>query len=130
MSVGDLAQVRSRYGPRAATVPNNHRAQLFLPGIADPDNLDYASRLVGDEEATQPSITRDAKGGRSTTSSTGTRRFLPPEELRCLRRGRAVLVYGTLPPARLELRPSWAWSGRHVAEPTEGRNRLIRRGAR
>ena len=31
-----------------------------------------------------------------------------PEELRCLPRGRAVLVYGTLPPARLRLRPWWA----------------------
>ncbi len=103
----DLAQVKSRYGGRAATVLNNHRAKLFLPGIADPDTLDYASRLVGDEETTQPSITRDARGGRSTTSSTGTRRLLPPEELRCLRRGRAVLVYGTLPAARLELRPWW-----------------------
>ena len=124
----DLAQVRSRYGTRAATVLNNHRAKLFLPGIADPDTLDYASRLVGDEEATQPSVTRDGKGGRSTTSSTGTRRLLPPEELRCLRRGRAVLVYGTLPPARLELRPWWAWTGRRIAEPAAGRSRLIGRG--
>jgi type IV secretion system protein VirD4 len=104
----DLAQIRSRYGTRAPTVMNNHRAKLFLPGIADPDTLDYASRLVGDEEASQPSVTRDAKGGRSTTSSPGSRRLLPPEELRCLRRGQAVLVYGTLPPARIELRPWWA----------------------
>jgi type IV secretion system protein VirD4 len=103
----DLAQVRSRYGTRAPTVLNNHRAKLFLPGIADPDTLEYASRLVGDEETSQPSVTRDAKGGRSTTSSTSTRRLLPPEELRCLRRGQAVLVYGTLPPARIELRPWW-----------------------
>ena len=124
----DLAQVRSRYGPRAATVLNNHRAKLFLPGIADPDTLDYVSRLVGDEETTQPSVTRDAKGGRSTTSATGLRRLLPPEELRCLRRGRAVLVYGTLPPARLELRPWWARSGHSVAVPAGDRSRLSGRG--
>jgi type IV secretion system protein VirD4 len=104
----DLAQVRGRYGTRAPTVLNNHRAKLFLPGIADPDTLDYASRLVGDEEVTQPSITRDPTGRRSTTSTTGPRRLLPPEELRCLPHGRAVLVYGTLPPARLRLRPWWA----------------------
>jgi type IV secretion system protein VirD4 len=103
----DLAQVRSRYGTRAPTVLNNHRAKLFLPGIGDPDTLEYASRLVGDEDATQPSVTRDAKGGRSTTTSPGMRRLLPPEELRCLRRGQAVLVYGSLPPARIELRPWW-----------------------
>ena len=103
----DLAQVRGRYGARAPTVLNNHRAKLFLPGIADPDTLDYASRLIGDEEADQPSVTRDPTGRRSTTSTTGPRRLLPPEQLRCLPRGEAVLVYGTLPPARLRLRP---WS--------------------
>ena len=104
----DLAQVRGRYGARAPTVLNNHRAKLFLPGIADPDTLEYASRLVGDEEVTQPSVTRDPTGRRSTTSTTAPRRLLPPEELRCLPRGQAVLVYGTLPPARLRLRPWWA----------------------
>jgi len=107
----DLAQVRGRYGARAATVLNNHRAKLFLPGIADPDTLEYASRLVGDEEVTHPSVTRDPAGRRSTTSTTGPRRLLPPEDLRCLRRGQAVLVYGTLPPARLQLRPWWEVTG-------------------
>jgi len=107
----DLAQVRARYGARAPTVLNNHRAKLFLPGIADPDTLDYASRLIGDEEATLPSVTRDPKGGRSTTQSRGSRRLLPPEELRCLPRGDAVLVYGTLPPTRLRLRPWWMEQG-------------------
>jgi type IV secretion system protein VirD4 len=103
----DLAQVRARYGARAPTVLNNHRAKLFLPGIADPDTLEYASRLIGDEEITLPSVTRDPRGGRSTTSTRGPRRLLPPEDLRCLRRGEAVLVYGTLQPARLRLRPFW-----------------------
>jgi len=101
----DLAQVRARYGARAPTVLNNHRAKIFLPGIADPDTLEYASRLIGDEEVTQPSETRDPRGGRSTTSTRGPRRLLPPEDLRCFRRSEAVLVYGTLPPARLRLRP-------------------------
>jgi type IV secretion system protein VirD4 len=126
----DLAQVKSRYGARAPTVLNNHRAKLFLPGIADPDTLDYASRLVGDEEASLPSVTRDSKGGRSTTSSTGTRRLLPPEELRCLRRGQAVLVYGTLPPARLELRPWWARARRGAAEAVGNRTGVFSAGER
>jgi type IV secretion system protein VirD4 len=116
----DLAQVRGRYGARAPTVLNNHRAKLFLPGIADPDTLEYASRLIGDEEVTLPSVTRDHGGRRSTTSTTGPRRLLPPEELRCLTQGRGVLVYGTLPPARLQLRPWWARSPRGAA------GRLIR----
>jgi len=118
----DLAQVKGRYGARAATVLNNHRAKLFLPGIADPDTLEYASRLIGDEEVSHPSITRDPAGRRSTTSTTGPRRLLPPEELRCLPRGRAVLVYGTLPPARLRLRPWWAQDGRRGSHRPGRRN--------
>lgn len=62
--------MRGRYGARAPTVLNNHRAKLFLPGIADPDTLEYASRLIGDEEASHPSIARDPTGKRSTTSTT------------------------------------------------------------
>jgi type IV secretion system protein VirD4 len=104
----DLAQVKGRYGARAPTVLNNHRAKLFLPGIADPDTLEYASRLIGDEEVAHPSVTRDGRGARSTTSTPTARRLLPPEELRCLPRGSAVLVYGTLPPARLRLSTSRA----------------------
>ncbi len=117
----DLAQVRGRYGARAPTVLNNHRAKLFLPGIADPDTLEYASRLIGDEEAPHPSVTRDPTGRRSTTSTTSPRRLLPPEALRCLTRGRAVLVYGALPPARVELRPWWA-QGRGRSRLRPGRN--------
>jgi type IV secretion system protein VirD4 len=126
----DLAQVRARYGSRAATVMNNHRAKLFLPGIADPETLDYASRLIGDEEVTQPSVTRDPSGGRSTTSTRTPRRLLPPEDLRCLTRGEAVLVYGTLPPARIRLRPFWAnrpdGDLRRVSESVVGRARRRR----
>ena len=116
----DLAQVRGRYGARAPTVLNNHRAKLFLPGIADPDTLEYASRLIGDEETSHPSVTRDHSGRRSTTSTTGPRRLLPPESLRCLARGRAVLVYGTLPPARLQLRPWWVQAGASQAPTHAG----------
>ena len=46
----DLAQINARYGTRAATVANNHRAKLFLSGISDPSTLDYASHLIGEEE--------------------------------------------------------------------------------
>ena len=117
----DLAQVRARYGARAPTVLNNHRAKVFLPGIADPDTLEYASRLIGDEEVTQPSETRDPRGGRSTTSTRGPRRLLPPEDLRCLTRSEAVLVYGTLPPARLRLRPWFSATRRRRALRVWGR---------
>ncbi len=103
----DLAQVTARYGARAATVVNNHRARLFLPGIADPGTLDHASHLVGEEAVLTPTVTRDGTGGRSTTGTVERRRLLPPAALRQLTPGTALLVYGTLPPALVALRPWW-----------------------
>ena len=103
----DMAQITARYGARAPTVLNNHRARLFLSGIADPSTLEYASGLVGEEEVSLRSLTRDGRGGRSTTTSTHRRRLLPPEALRQLPQGTGVLIYGERPPIRLRLVP-WA----------------------
>ena len=99
--------------PPGQAVPPRHRrprhARLRQP----------AHRRRGSD---QPSVTRDPTGRRSTTSTTGPRRLLPPEELRCLPRGQAVLVYGTLPPARLQLRP-WPWCRATGAGVVQARRR-------
>jgi type IV secretion system protein VirD4 len=102
----DLAQVTARYGPRAATVVNNHRAKVFLSGISDPSTLDHASHLIGDEELHLPATTSGGQGGPTTTRSPATRRLAPPDALRRIAPGEGVLVYGGLPPARITLR-SW-----------------------
>jgi type IV secretion system protein VirD4 len=104
----DLAQVTARYGERAATVVNNHRAKVFLSGTSDPRTLDHASHLLGEEELLVPSVTRDPSGVTSVTTSPVHRRLLPPEALRRLPAGNGVLVYGSLPPVRLSLRPWFA----------------------
>jgi type IV secretory pathway TraG/TraD family ATPase VirD4 len=81
---------------------------LVLPGVADLDTLDLASRLVGEEEVDKDSTTVDSAGRRSATSAAQWRRLLPPESARRLGDGEAVLLYGNLAPARLRLRP---WYG-------------------
>ncbi len=101
----DLAQVTARYGARATTVVNNHRAKLFLSGISDPQTLDYASHLVGDEEVLLPATTSGGRGGSSTTRSPTTRRLVTPSGVRRIVPSEALLVYGGLPPARLVLQP-------------------------
>jgi type IV secretion system protein VirD4 len=103
----DMAQITARYGARAATVVNNHRAKVFLPGIADPGTLDHASHLVGEEELLIPSMTTDATGARSTTTSPLRRKLLPPDALRRMAPGTAVCLYGSLAPFRLHLQPWW-----------------------
>jgi type IV secretion system protein VirD4 len=108
----DEAQLQHRYGHRAATVLNGHRAKLLLSGQADPASLELASKLVGDEAVVQTSETTG--DGRATlTESVGYRRLLPPEALRQLKPHRGLLVYGHLPPVRIRLRP-WFPSRRLV----------------
>lgn len=104
----DLAQIKLRYGNAAGTVVNNHRAKLLLPAVSDLDTLDFASRLVGEEEVDRDSHTTDGQGRRSATTATHWRRLLPPELANRLSDGEAVLIYGNLPPARVRLRPWYA----------------------
>jgi type IV secretion system protein VirD4 len=101
----DLAQVEARYGARAATVVNNHRAKVVLSGVSDPVTLERLSLLLGEEEVFGASTTVDASGARSTTRSPSVRRLAPADALRRIPPGEAVLVYGHLPPAHLRLRP-------------------------
>jgi type IV secretory pathway TraG/TraD family ATPase VirD4 len=102
----DEGQLAYRYGRRAATVLNGHRAKLLLSGQADLGSLDLASRLIGEEAVTQTSHTSGEAGRASVTASTTWRRLAPAEALRQLKPGRGVLLYGHLPPTRLYLR---AW---------------------
>ncbi len=106
----DEAQLAYRYGRRAATVLNGHRAKLLLSGQADPASLELASKLVGDQAVTYVSQTM-GDGRHAVTESVGYRRLLPPEAARQLKPRRALLVYGHLPPVRIRLRP-WFHSPR------------------
>jgi type IV secretion system protein VirD4 len=99
----DLAQVKARYGDRAETIVNNHRAKLFGAGISDPATLGYVNQVVGAGEFDQQT---HSSGERSNTTSTKTYRDLvPPPLLRGADPGSALLVYGHLPPAMIRLRP-------------------------
>jgi type IV secretion system protein VirD4 len=104
----DLAQVEARYGKRAQTIVNNHRAKVFASGIGDPSTLDYISRVVGDGEFRQRSETAGDQGRGSSTEASTYRALAPANVVRGARPGTALLVYGHLPPARLSLRPWFA----------------------
>jgi type IV secretion system protein VirD4 len=71
--VQDLAQMRARWGDRAATIVNNYRAKIVGAGISDTDTLQYLARLLGDQEITQVSATAGETGRRSTTESSAFR---------------------------------------------------------
>lgn len=121
----DSAQINAVYGRDIApTIVTNHRAKLLLPGIADADTLRYVSTIVGDEPDTQVSTTDGWRGERSSTKSTRYRSLLPPNALRQMRPGEALLVYGTLPPAKLTLR-KW-FKDRTLRDLAKGSSREAR----
>jgi type IV secretion system protein VirD4 len=89
--IQDLAQLRSRWGDRATTIVNNHRAKLIGTGISDTDTLDYVARLLGDQEIPQSSATADHTGRRSTSESTTFRHLAPAHIVREAKPGTAHL---------------------------------------
>lgn len=102
----DVAQITAIYGDRAQTILNNHRAKLFGSGIADGGTLEYVSRLVGDEGRTERSVATDLHGGRRSVSEHKTyRRAAPADVIRRLPDNEALVVYGSLLPAHVRLRP-------------------------
>lgn len=95
----DLAQVRSRYGERWATVVNNHRTRILLSGIADPNVEDLVRSYFGDVvESFPPSIRSDRTVGQRS------RRLVEPFQLRELPMFRGVVISGRTPPVRLALK--------------------------
>ncbi len=101
----DMSQIEARYGNRSRTVVNNHRAKVVLSGISDPTTLEYVTKICGEEEVNQNSVTRSGQGERSTTESKNTRSIASAGFLRRMRPGEGLVVYGHLSPAKVRLRP-------------------------
>jgi type IV secretion system protein VirD4 len=100
------AQLDAAYGALADSVLTNHGTKLIFSGASDLQTLEYAARLVGDEEITRQATSIDQDHGRRTLSlSQHAVPLLPGNVLRQSRAGHALLVHGTLPPAHLQTRP-------------------------
>jgi type IV secretory pathway TraG/TraD family ATPase VirD4 len=101
----DFAQIQAMYTTFSATVINNHRAKVVLPGVSDPPTLDYFAKIIGEEAVVEVSETSDGTGGvRSRTKGTRRRPLASAVTLRQADTGTGFLVYGNLRPARLKLR--------------------------
>jgi type IV secretion system protein VirD4 len=81
----DKSQLEARYGPKASTILNNHRAKLFLSGLADLSALELGARLIGDQALTERNRSMGSDGRHSLNESTSYRPLLPIEDLRRLR---------------------------------------------
>jgi type IV secretion system protein VirD4 len=101
----DKSQLEARYGTKASTILNNHRAKLFLSGLADLSALELGARLIGDQALVDRNRSMGSDGRHSLNESTQYRPLLPVEDLRRLRPGEGVLLYGHLRPTPIRLRP-------------------------
>jgi type IV secretion system protein VirD4 len=102
----DLSQLHATYGEEAATTLANHRGKLVLSGIADGRTVRWVSEVLGNERRRQVTRTRGERPGYSESFSE--RPLAPPWLTRQQEPGRGILVYDSLPPAKVSLRPFFA----------------------
>ena len=100
----DFSQIKFRYGDQYHTILNNSRGKLVLPGVADPETIDYFSKVTGETIERQVSVSRTDKHSRQLSFGEGRRSLLTPATIREQQVGEAILVYGHLPPAKISLR--------------------------
>ena len=124
----DKSQLEASYGPKASTILNNHRAKLFLSGLADLSALELGAKLIGDRALVERNRSMGSDGRHSMNESTSYRPLLPVEDLRRLRPGEGVLLYGHLRPTPIRLRPYY--DPREQARRDRAEHRGQRRAAR
>jgi type IV secretion system protein VirD4 len=103
----NISQASDRWGKdRAETIIANHRARLFCSGIGDRATLDYLRQTLGEEEIGRVATHRQnplATGSR--TYSSEFRALSAPHRVRQAHTNTALLIYGRLQPAWINLRP-------------------------
>jgi type IV secretory pathway TraG/TraD family ATPase VirD4 len=110
-----LAQVRSRYGDDdASTVFSASQLKLILGGTDDAEDLRDLSSLVGERDDWYSTTSRSAhaiafESGASTSTSLRKVPILPPDAIRAIPFGSAVLLLSQAEPMALRMRP---WTAR------------------
>jgi type IV secretion system protein VirD4 len=111
----DKSQLEARYGPKASTILNNHRAKLFLSGLADLSALELGARLIGDQALVDRNRSMGSDGRHPLNESTSYRPLLPVEDLRRLRPARGCCCMGTCGRPRYGCGPSTSPGSRPAA---------------
>jgi type IV secretory pathway TraG/TraD family ATPase VirD4 len=96
--------------------------------LADLSALELGARLIGDRALTERNRSMGSDGRHSLNESTQYRPLLPVEDLRRLRPGEGVLLYGHLRPVPIRLRPFY--QPREQARRERAEERAARRVAR
>ncbi|HEY9555792.1 MAG TPA: type IV secretory system conjugative DNA transfer family protein, partial [Acidimicrobiales bacterium] len=101
-----LAQLEVAYGQASDTILTNHLTKVFYAGLSDPASLRYVDQVLGEAEVdTRSHSAAERINGGSDQFSTIRVPLAPAHVLRQMRRGDALLVHSTLPPAHVRTRP-------------------------
>lgn len=103
----DFSQVQTRWGNRAGSIINNHRAKMIGAAISDALTLEYVSGLLGTGEFEDRSVSTSsgARNQRSETQRDGYHQLAPANFVRERKPGTALLVDAEIPAAQITLRP-------------------------
>lgn len=99
-----LSQLRHRYGTEWGPIASNHVAKVILPGVTDPETLNYFSSTIGDEEVLARSTTTSPEARRTISESVSSRPVVGRREIREPGFGEGLCMYGPRTPIRLRLR--------------------------
>ena len=108
-----LSQARDRWGEQAAhTIWDASIVKLILGGGSNARDLADLSSLIGERDDLTESVSRDASGARSTSTTVRRVPVMDPSRLRMLPFGIGVLLLRSAPPIVLDLVP---WTSRRDA---------------
>lgn len=108
----DLSQARARWGREAEGFLTLFGTKLVMPGIADLATLEQVSRLGGEVDVAQRSVSRGAwwgpgRGAATVSWSPRRQRRLPVDAINQLPVGSGLVIAGRQPPALVALPPWW-----------------------
>lgn len=100
-----LAQARNRWGDHAAsTIWDASIVKVILGGASASKDLQELSVLIGERDEPSESVTIGEHGGRSSQRSTRRMPVMPPERIRTLPFGTALVLLRSAPPIVSDLR--------------------------
>ncbi|MBN9151078.1 MAG: type IV secretory system conjugative DNA transfer family protein [Cryobacterium sp.] len=125
-----MAQARERWGENAATaIWDASIAKIVLGGASGSRDLQDLSTLIGDRDETTDSVTIGERGLRSNQRSTRRVPIMPPDVIRTLPYGTALVLLRSAPPIVTRMRE---WTARpdatELSAQRAGVERLLRRG--
>ena len=125
-----MAQARERWGENAATaIWDASIAKIVLGGASGSRDLQDLSTLIGDRDEITDSVTIGERGLRSNQRSTRRVPIMPPDVIRTLPYGTALVLLRSAPPIVTRMRE---WTARpdaaELSAQRAGVERLLRRG--